>query len=171
MLIQIYCRNKSAEDTQIILNMMHSIGSDNFEICDIGSTEVKVFQHKEAIVLPLVIVLGGIVERYVRQCIPATYLFPAIEQLYPLPENKSYRQDAWKKLQEIQEILKTGIIKTVVPEWEYASTEWGNKKICIYRDLRPTNVSADLYISKAECELLIELKNAFGAKSIKLEEK
>ena len=97
------------------------------------------------------------------------YSFPAIEQLYPLPENLSFRQDAWKKLQEIQKIIKTGIVSTMVPEWEYASTEWGKKKICIYRDKRPTDISADLYISKTECELLIELKKIFGVESLNLE--
>ncbi len=168
MLIQIFCRNITDKDKEIIYKMMNSIDVKNFEMCDIASNDIKVFQHESTIPV-ITIALGGIVYRYIQQRIPLMYSFPAIEQLYPLPENLSFRQDAWKKLQEIQKIIKTGIVSTMVPEWEYASTEWGKKKICIYRDKRPTDISADLYISKTECELLIELKKIFGVESLNLE--
>jgi len=84
-----------------------------------------------------------------------------------LPENLRYRHDAWNELQKIKKLLEGELVDNRNDGWQYATVYLpGQKKIVIYEGDKPQDVEGDIFITKADSKLLLDVKEAFKAEAV-----
>ncbi len=162
MEVQVLVRGLSSGDIEFLAKVMHAGNIQEYRVRD-----VLVENLNKIPMIDVGIAMGNVCGRLVKNNVKKLFVLPTIKQLLPHERNLKYREDAWSKLKKVKDFLEG---KQKIDEsgggWQYATVHLpGQKKIVIYETI-PPDIEADVFISKADSNLLLKMKEAFRAEAV-----
>ena len=163
--VHVYLRSSEIGDLDLVKRML--IAAKLIEVSEIYNISTKDIESTPEKV-ENAIVFGKITARLLLDRANRIFELPGVELLRPLEKNLKVRQKAWEQIQEIKKILENAPrAENTDSNWRYSIIDLpGQKKICVFETEKPSHIKADIFISKADSNLLLKMKEAFKAESV-----
>lgn len=163
MQLHVYTRNPTQDERELLRKMLTAGGISDWILHDISAEDLN-----KAPIVDLGLAIGKVCERAVVGKARTLMSVASFKQLTLNPSNVDARKVAWETVQKLKRILdgkEIGEQKCI--SWQHALVYLpGNKRMCIYEKDIPTDVEADIFISRTDSNLLLKLKEAFQAESV-----
>lgn len=164
MPVHVFIRMPSPADKELLYKMFTAANITEWILHDLSTEDIN-----KAPVVDVGIAIGKVCERIVKGKARMLFDLPLLKQLTPIAANTEYRKQAWDILQRVKKILdgEEKVNEQNGETWKHVMVYLpGGRKLCVYENEIPIDVQADIFIHKQDCELLLKLKEAFGAEGI-----
>ncbi|RLF68163.1 MAG: hypothetical protein DRN26_00405 [Thermoplasmata archaeon] len=166
--IGVFVRDASPEELEFTKKILSSLELDEtkYEIINLDLIELKsdnMFSYG--------IAFGRVCGRLVKDHVKDLLVLSPLPKLRPSPNNSKHRKEAWEKLTAFKERIERGVETNIDGDWQYAILSLGEKRVCIFEKNKPTDIEADVFISRADSNLLLAMKEAFRAEAVVIGEK